>query len=309
MLPPRKALIGAGFQGTQTHRRPSPELGGAAEAPLPRGARDSSSRRPADDGSPEGWDHLPVIVSLGTDRGPPTESPRQYDDQCCSRVVRRDLQPFRQTQDPRPHDFRAQFRIEWTNLRQRGGQRPRHRPGLFFPTRPRSGAFRLMLIYDEHSGFSFSLSTPSRHRRSAFGPSRPANTRASHRFDVPAPQAGAGEGIWSRRAWLTSVDRHPCLGWATVSTAFGRRRCSTGTSDLLTTVECLNLFGDPNDALSPRPLTAVASESCTCRAPTKSGHVQPSPTQATCNQRPALHLSVLLPEFASAGHLMRSAGR
>src|SRR5437879_3292322 len=31
--------------------------------------------RPADDGSPEVGDHPPVVVSLGTDEGPPAESP------------------------------------------------------------------------------------------------------------------------------------------------------------------------------------------------------------------------------------------
>jgi hypothetical protein len=82
------------------------------------------------------------------------------------RFFRRDLQPFCQIQDPRPQNFWEQFRIEGTNFRLRGGQRPRHRPGFRFPARVRPSTFRLLVICGQHSGFSLSLSTPSRHRRS-----------------------------------------------------------------------------------------------------------------------------------------------
>ena len=92
------SAAGVDMRPFRTHRQSSPGLGTAA-APYRVQHRTLHNARPAADGSPEVGDHPPVMVSLGTDRGRRPRAPASMTISAAARVVRRDLQPFRQIQD------------------------------------------------------------------------------------------------------------------------------------------------------------------------------------------------------------------
>ena len=231
------SAAGVDMRPFRTHRQSSPGLGTAAAAPYRVQHRTLHNARPAADGSPEVGDHPPVMVSLGTDRGPPTESTRQHDDQCLSPGSPKGPAAFPPDPGPRPQGFWEQCRIEGL------------RSGCRFPTRM-PGTFRLMLIYGEHSGSAFR----SRHHYDIEDP-----------LSIPAAQPAHAPAVDSMaqlhrlaQAKEFGLDGHGLLGQQTSMPPQGQgcqlrsteRVGSKGICESLT-AEDLRSFGHPNDSLSP----------------------------------------------------------